>query len=119
MIFYFILLSSRNLFLYHQDGKSWNLPLPHDDPLQPLYRGPPLPLSVLESAGIAPGSDGTYEDSDPNLMAQTCRQMAGWKLASNGINVSCKKISMLCVCFNFSRSLQIHHLFFVFAFFIC
>lgn len=71
-----------------EDGKSWNLPLPHDDPLQPLYRGPPLPLSVLESAGIAPGSDGTYEDSDPNLMAQTCRQMAGWKLASNGINVA-------------------------------
>lgn len=66
---------------------SWKLPLPHDDPLQPLYRGPPLPLCVLESVGIAPDSDGTYENSDPNLMAQTCREMAAWKLADNGFNV--------------------------------
>mmetsp|Transcript_7119 Transcript_7119/g.8096 ORF Transcript_7119/g.8096 Transcript_7119/m.8096 type:complete len:588 (+) Transcript_7119:216-1979(+) len=71
-----------------KDGKSWNLPLPHDDPVQPLYRGPPLPLCVLESAGISPDSDGTYENADPDLMAKTCRNMAGWKLAGNGENVS-------------------------------
>lgn len=71
-----------------EDGASWKLPLPHDDPLQPLYRGPPLPLCVLESVGICPGSDGTYEDSDPNLMVQTCREMAAWKLADNGLNIS-------------------------------
>ena len=35
-----------------KDGKSWSLPLPFDDPLQPLYRGPPLPLCVLKAAGI-------------------------------------------------------------------
>jgi len=35
-----------------------------------------------------PDDDGTYENSNPDLMAKTCRQMAGWKLASNGGNVS-------------------------------
>lgn len=70
-----------------QDGH-WTLPLPHDDPLQPLYRGPPLPLCVLESAGIKPDDDGTYEKSDRDLMAKTCRHMAGWKLAGNGKKVS-------------------------------
>ena len=71
-----------------KDGKSWKLPLPHDDPLQPLYRGPPLPLCVLVNVGIEPDEDGTYENSDPNLMAKTCREMAAWKLAGNGPNVS-------------------------------
>jgi len=70
-----------------QDGH-WTLPLPHDDPLQPLYRGPPLPLCVLEAAGINPDDDGTYEKSNPDLMAKTCRNMAGWKLAGNGEKVS-------------------------------
>ena len=70
------------------DGKSWVLPLPFDDPIQPLYKGPPLPLCVLEAAGIEPGADGTYEQCDKDIMARTCRQMAGWKLASNGNNVS-------------------------------
>eukprot|EP00559_Dactyliosolen_fragilissimus_P009427 CAMPEP_0184858626 /NCGR_PEP_ID=MMETSP0580-20130426/3717_1 /TAXON_ID=1118495 /ORGANISM="Dactyliosolen fragilissimus" /LENGTH=529 /DNA_ID=CAMNT_0027354877 /DNA_START=275 /DNA_END=1864 /DNA_ORIENTATION=- len=70
------------------DGSSWNLPLPHDDPLQPLYRGPPLPLCVLEAAGIFPDNNGSYEKSNPGLMAKTCRSMAAWKLSSNGYNVS-------------------------------
>ena len=70
-----------------RDGKSWNLPLPFDDELQPLYTGPPLPLSVLQAAGIK-GDNGKKEDSyqsaDPDMMAKACRDMAGWKLASNG-----------------------------------
>jgi glutathione S-transferase len=75
-----------------QDG-SWTLPLSHDDPLQPLYRGPPLPLSVLEAAGISPDTaneDGlsSYQKADPTLMAHTCRTMAAWKLASNGPKVA-------------------------------
>jgi len=77
-----------------EDGRSWTLPLPHDDPLQPLYRGPPLPLCVLAAAGIAGddgrvGAEGTsYEDADPARMAAACRQMAGWQLAGNGPNVA-------------------------------
>ena len=70
------------------DGESWVLPLPFDDPVQPLYRGPPLPLCVLEAAGIEADSDGTYEKCNPDAMAKTCRQMAGWKIASNGMNVA-------------------------------
>lgn len=77
-----------------KDGKSWELPLSFDDPLQPLYRGPPLPLCVLKAAGIA-GDNGevgvegtTYEKADPEKMEEACRQMAGWKLAGNGANVS-------------------------------
>lgn len=69
------------------DG-TWSLPLPHDDPLQPLYYGPPLPLCVLESMNIQPDNDGTYMKCNPSLMALACRNMAGWKLASNGINIS-------------------------------
>merc|ERR1712204_100356 len=61
-------------------GKSnhWKLPLPHDDPLQPLYKGPPLPLCVLDAAGIKADSNGSYEGTSPDLMAKTCREMAGW-----------------------------------------
>jgi hypothetical protein len=71
-----------------QDG-SWQLPLSHDDPIQPLYRGPPLPLRVLEVAGILPdAAGGSYQSADPTIMAQTCRLMAAWKLASNGVNVA-------------------------------
>ena len=70
------------------DGKSWVLPLPFDDPIQPLYRGLPLPLCVLEAAGIQSDTDGTYENSNPDIMAKACRQMAGWKLSNNGNNVS-------------------------------
>ena len=72
------------------EGKdsSWHLPLPHDDPLQPLYRGPPLPLAVLKSMHITPDTDGTYETCDPSTMARACRAMAAWKLAGNGSNVS-------------------------------
>jgi glutathione S-transferase len=77
-----------------QDAKSWNLPLPFDDPLQPLYRGPPLPLCVLKAAEIKGdngivGAEGTsYEKADHEKMAEACRQMAGWKLSGNGQNVS-------------------------------
>ena len=77
-----------------KDGKSWDLPLPFDDQLQPLYRGPPLPLCVLKAAEIKGdngqvGVEGTsYEKADPEKMAEACRHMAGWKLAGNGQNVS-------------------------------
>jgi len=70
-----------------KDG-SWSLPLSHDDPLQPLYKGPPLPSCVLKAANIIPDDDGTYEKSDSDLMAQTCRHMAGWKLADNGDKIT-------------------------------
>jgi glutathione S-transferase len=77
-----------------KDGKSWELPLSFDDELQPLYRGPPLPLCVLKASNIE-GDDGrvgvegtSYESADPEKMAEACRQMAGWKLAGNGKNVA-------------------------------
>ena len=69
-----------------QDG-SWTLPLDHDDPLQPLYRGPPLPLAVLKAMDLQPDADGTYESCDPIVMAKACRHMAAWKLSDNGNNV--------------------------------
>jgi glutathione S-transferase len=71
-----------------RDGTSWNLPLPFDDPLQPLYKGPPLPLSVLDAAGLEPGAEGTYESCDPAAMERACRSMAAWKLAGNGQKVA-------------------------------
>ena len=64
------------------------LPLPFDDPLQPLYKGLPLPLCVLNAVGISADNNGSFEKADENLMAKACRQMAGWKLANNGENVS-------------------------------
>lgn len=70
-----------------QDG-SWHLPLTFDDPLQPLYKGAPLPLCVLESMELLPDDDGTYESADPDTMDKACRYMAAWKLAGNGINIS-------------------------------
>jgi len=70
------------------DGASWVLPLSFDDPTQPLYRGPPLPLCVLDAAEIKADTDGTYENCDPGIMARACRQMAGWKLSDNGKNVA-------------------------------
>jgi glutathione S-transferase len=70
-----------------RDG-SWNLPLSHDDSLQPLYKGIPLPLCVLEAAGIAPDPDGSYESSDATAMEMACRSMAAWKLAGNGEKVA-------------------------------
>ena len=70
-----------------RDG-SWSLPLPFDDPLQPLYKGPPLPLCVLESVGLVADADGSYESCDRDAMEVACRSMAAWKLAGNGGNVS-------------------------------
>ncbi|CAB9523202.1 S-transferase DHAR1 [Seminavis robusta] len=70
-----------------KDG-AWSLPLSFDDPVQPLYKGPPLPVCVLESVGISPDADGTYESADPKDMAKACRLMAAWKLAGNGENIS-------------------------------
>jgi glutathione S-transferase len=70
-----------------QDG-SWHLPLPFDDDLQPLYKGPPLPLCVLEAMDLLPDEKGTYESVDPERMAKSCRHLAAWKLAGNGNNVS-------------------------------
>jgi glutathione S-transferase len=73
---------------------SWKLPLSFDDSLQPLYRGPPLPLCVLKAASIR-GDNGevaseatSYEKAEPGMMEEACRQMAGWKLAGNGQNVA-------------------------------
>jgi glutathione S-transferase len=69
-----------------RDG-SWTLPLSHDDPLQPLYRGPPLPRCVLQAMELEPDETGAYESCDPVIMARACRHMAAWKLSDNGINV--------------------------------
>lgn len=69
-------------------GISWRLPLSHDDELQPLYKGPPLPLCVLASMDISPDSDGSYESCDPIKINKACRMMAAWKLAGNGPNVA-------------------------------
>ena len=71
---------------FHQDG-SCSLPLPFDDPLQPLYNGPPLPLCVLEAAGISADENGNYKGASPERMAKACRFMAAWKVAGNGENV--------------------------------
>jgi glutathione S-transferase len=70
-----------------KDG-SWHLPLPHDDPLQPLYRGVPLPVCVLEAAGLTADADGSYQSCDEKAMEHACRFMAAWKLAGNGSNVA-------------------------------
>lgn len=69
-------------------GTAWRLPLPHDETLQPLYRGPPLPVCVLESMNIHPEASGSYEACDKTAMQQACRVMAAWKLAGNGENVA-------------------------------
>lgn len=65
------------------DGSSWKLPLAHDDPLQPLYRGLPLPSVVLDANDLQ-----DYANADPKKMAAACRDMAAWKLASNGKGVA-------------------------------
>ncbi|GKY91879.1 hypothetical protein MPSEU_000159500 [Mayamaea pseudoterrestris] len=70
-----------------RDG-SWSLPLPFDDPLQPLYKGLPLPLTVLEAVGLGADANGSYESCDPETMGLACRTMAAWKLAGNGVNVA-------------------------------
>jgi glutathione S-transferase len=70
-----------------QDG-SWHLPLSFDDPLQPLYKGLPLPVCVLEAAGLVSDDNGSYESCNPQVMAAACRTMAAWKLAGNGANVA-------------------------------
>lgn len=77
------------------DGSSWVLPLPFDDPVQPLYNGPPLPLRVLSAAGIEADSHGSYTSCDADEMNKACRQMAGWKLAGNGNNVSHHEIVII------------------------
>merc|ERR1719221_2513481 len=77
-----------------KDGESWDLPLSFDDELQPMFRGPPLPLTVLKAAGIRAdngeiGVEGaSYENADAARMDTASRQMAGWKLAGNGQNVA-------------------------------
>lgn len=82
--------SDRQAFASSITGKggSWSLPLSFDDPLQPLYKGPPLPVCVLEAADIFPDDDGTYESASPEKMAKACRFMAAWKVAGNGENIS-------------------------------
>jgi len=70
-----------------KDG-SWHLPLSFDDPFQPLYKGSPLPLCVLEAMELKPDSEGKYESADPKVMEKACRYMAAWKLSGNGVNVS-------------------------------
>lgn len=96
-----------------KDGKSWKLPLSFDDPLQPLYRGPPLPLCVLKAAEIKGdngnvGAEGTsYENADQEKMAESCRQMAGWKLAFNGQNVSLLISSVWYLSFTTRRQMML------------
>jgi len=70
-----------------RDG-SWSLPLSHDDPLQPLYNGPPLPLCVLDAVELEADSEGSYKNCDEKKMETACRTMAAWKLAGNGKNVA-------------------------------
>jgi len=52
--------------------------------------GPPLPLCMLQAAGIvAPDADGSYMSADPVTMQQACRQiMAAWKVSGNGPNIA-------------------------------
>lgn len=69
-------------------GPSGRLPLPHNDSLQPLYKGPPLPLCALRSINIEAEPSGSYESTDPALMKKACRMMAAWKLAGNGAKVA-------------------------------
>ena len=88
LVYIYTALTPILCLVFHQQDGSWHLPLSHDDPLQPLYRGPPLPLDVLKVAGIVPDSEGSYESCDPVLMAKTCRDMASWKLAGNGVKVA-------------------------------
>jgi glutathione S-transferase len=76
-----------NMICGHDRDPSWRLPLPHDDPLQPLYFGPPLPLPVLEANGIKGDVNGSYESCDPKLTRNACREMAAWKVCSNGMNI--------------------------------
>jgi len=71
-----------------KDNKSWTLPLDFDDEVQPLYKGPPLPIVVLESMGIEPSDKNNYEAADPATMEKACRYMAAWKLAGNGKAIS-------------------------------
>jgi glutathione S-transferase len=47
-----------------------------------------LPLCILESAGIVPDADGSYQSADPVAMAKACRLMAAWKLSGNGDKIS-------------------------------
>lgn len=61
-------------------GGSWHLPLPHDDPVEPLYAGPPLPVAVLEANGLANGEYRTNE----RATAVACRHFAGHHLVANG-----------------------------------
>lgn len=70
------------------DNDAWTLPLSFDDPLQPLYHGPPLPLCVLQSEGLEADANGSYHSSDPATMERACRHMAAWKLSTNGANVA-------------------------------
>jgi glutathione S-transferase len=71
-----------------RDGTSWNLPMPHDDPLQPLYKGPPLPRCVLQAVGLEPDLSGSYAGCDPARIATGSRTMAAWKLSGNGEKVA-------------------------------
>lgn len=70
-----------------RDG-SWSLPLSHDDPLQPLYKGLPLPSVVLQAAGLSADSSGSFENCNEKTMRMACKTMAAWKLASNGEKVA-------------------------------
>eukprot|EP00532_Pseudo-nitzschia_australis_P001740 CAMPEP_0168184598 /NCGR_PEP_ID=MMETSP0139_2-20121125/13334_1 /TAXON_ID=44445 /ORGANISM="Pseudo-nitzschia australis, Strain 10249 10 AB" /LENGTH=548 /DNA_ID=CAMNT_0008106249 /DNA_START=384 /DNA_END=2030 /DNA_ORIENTATION=+ len=71
-------------------SSSWTLPLEDDDSLQSLFKGIPLPLCVLEAAGISPDSGGgSYEQAKTSPDFQTaCQTMAGWKLCGNGSAVA-------------------------------
>jgi len=67
---------------------SWHLPLSHDESIQPLYKGPPMPLAVLDAVGIEADKDGSYSSCNEKEMERACRMMAAWKLSGNGSNVA-------------------------------
>jgi glutathione S-transferase len=75
------IIFSRNIL---GKGKAWKLPLSHDELLQPLYLGLPLPRCALTAAGLTADDDGSYKSCDPVVMANTCRIMAAWKLSGKG-----------------------------------
>lgn len=66
-------------------GTAWKLPLDDDEALQPLFQGIPLPLCVLQAAGIDADPDGSYISAGPTMaMKEACLVMAAWKLCGNG-----------------------------------
>jgi len=74
-----------------KDDSSWRLPMPHDDPLQPLYKGLPLPVCVLNAVDIEYDENESFESTakdNAESLHVASRHMAVWKVSSNGNNIS-------------------------------